>query len=164
MKKQIIIAAALVALLGGSANAQYMGRPFMGGYGGMGGGYGGNPYANVQRWGQQMGLQQKQFDFGTDCTDYGYGDCAERMARSGNPQGPGWMITGGGGYGGGYRPNYGGGYGQGFPQGGGWGGGGGQFHYQQQWGGSYYQPPGPPRIIGWRVCDPYGRCWIEGAQ
>lgn len=145
MRKYLAFAILLfVALTGGTANAQGWG---------WGGGYGGNPYANVQRWGQQMGLQQKQFDLGTDCTDYGYGDCAERMARSGNPQGPGWMITGGGGYGGGYRPNY----------GGGWGGGGGQF-YQQQWGGSYYQPPTPPRIIGWRVCDPYGHCWIEGAQ
>lgn len=76
--------------------------------------------------------------------------------QDGNP--PRWMrggYYGGQGYGGwgAYTPNYGGGYGQSYN----WG-------VQYQWGGYYYQSS--PRLVfhGWQVCDPYGRCWIEGAQ
>ncbi|MBM3261680.1 hypothetical protein FJY93_04670 [Candidatus Kaiserbacteria bacterium] len=140
---KILIALSFFALTSVEAQAQFFGRP---GYGGMpmGGGMpfggrgfgGGNPYANVQRWGQQMGFQQRQFGIATDCTDYGLGDCAERMARMGHPNGPGSAFIGGGGgwngggmgwgrgpgfapgYGGGrvvtwgYQHSYGGGYGQ----------------------------------------------------
>ena len=77
---------------------------------------------NVQRGAQMLTLQDKRYNLGTDCSDYGYGDCAERMAWSGSSYGPGWMITNpqtsyyGGGYGQQYQPSYYGygGYGSGY--------------------------------------------------
>lgn len=84
---------------------------------------------SLQLGAQAMSLQNQRYYLGTDCSDYGYGDCAERLARSGSQYGPGWMIMNPqqsyGGYGGGYsgygygqyqpqyQPSYFGGYGYG---------------------------------------------------
>lgn len=111
MKKYLILAALFVAFTSNVANAQFFGRP-MGGYGA------GGPFARMQNWGHQMGVQQRRNGIANDCTDYGQGDCAERMARMGHPNGPGSAIVGG--YGG--QRYYGGG-GQGYYRGGGYGGG-----------------------------------------
>ena len=59
--------------------------------------------AAVQNWGYMMSLRDTRYSLATDCTNYGYGDCRERMAWSGNPYGPGYLITG-------PMYNYGGGY------------------------------------------------------
>lgn len=89
----------------------------------------GSSMYDLQRNAQAMSLQSQLYYMGTDCTDYGYGDCAQRLARSGSQYGPGWMIMNPqqsyGGYGGGYsgygygqyqpqyQPSYYGGYGYG---------------------------------------------------
>jgi hypothetical protein len=102
---------------------------------------------SLQRSAQALSLQNQQYYLGTDCTDYGYGDCAQRLARSGSPYGPGWMIMSPqqsyGGYGGGYS-----GYGYGQYQtqyqpsyyGGGYGGGNSYYggnSYPSYYGGGY---------------------------
>ncbi|MBI5004260.1 hypothetical protein HZC00_04155 [Candidatus Kaiserbacteria bacterium] len=51
-----------------------------------------NSMYSAQLAAQAMSLQSLRFYIGTDCTDYGYGDCAQRLARSSSPYGPGWMI------------------------------------------------------------------------
>ncbi|MBM3261679.1 hypothetical protein FJY93_04665 [Candidatus Kaiserbacteria bacterium] len=103
---------------------------------------------NVQRGAQALSLQNQRYYLGSDCSDYGYGDCAERMAWSGSAYGPGWMVTGpsyGGGYG--YMPSYSyyggygyGGYGSGYGYGNSYYGGGYPSYYGGYGGGygSYY--------------------------
>lgn len=118
---KILITLLFLSFTGMEAQAQGWG-PFGGMFGGRGYGGGrpmhmypgpGGGMLSQMRSAQRLTMESKQYGLGTDCTDYGQGDCAERMARSGRH--PGWMITGEGqrgmgwGRGPGFAPGYGGG-------------------------------------------------------
>lgn len=124
MKKFSFALAALVLLITPFAASAYSSMPYYPAT------YNGGSMYSAQLAAQAMSLQSQRYYIGTDCTDYGYGDCAQRLARSGSQYGPGWMIMNPqqsyGGYGGGYsgygyrqyqnqyQPSYyGGGYGYG---------------------------------------------------
>lgn len=137
---KILIAGTFLTLTGVEAQAQFFGRP---GYGGapMGMGrptpmYPSDPNYSmgaVAGRAHRLGVLQQQRGIASDCTDYGQGDCAERMARMGHPNGPGSAIVGGSGYG---QQQYYGGHGGGYPM----------YRQQQYFGGGYgggYRPMMP---------------------